>query len=271
MDSGPMLLLKSLVDHCKTKTAEVPELLRASKYTGNLLTKLYEIQSKFMRHFAPQLCTSLRYLASGPFEKALGSSFDVHRCLSASHWWMKREETGWNQAHASYIYIWYHNLSSPLYSLHVSEEKLTRNVHNLTIHDLFLHSTTLWYSAPPNGRVKPGVTKAEELQCVAKVSSWHTTGSTKHAINFASKNEEWSATNSDRTILSSLATRSQRLFSTIWQLGHRNRQTLAPAHEVLLRKSPRFPPSNHSNHSISCQSGFIEPTSWPREQCPTTT
>ena len=39
MVSGPMLLLKSLVDHCKTKTAEVPELLRASKYTGNLLTK----------------------------------------------------------------------------------------------------------------------------------------------------------------------------------------------------------------------------------------
>lgn len=37
---------------CKTKTAEVPQLLRASKYTGNFLTKI--IQNRIKIHFAPQ-------------------------------------------------------------------------------------------------------------------------------------------------------------------------------------------------------------------------
>lgn len=38
---------------CKKKTAEVPQLLRASKYTGNFLTKIIPNRIK-IRHFAPQ-------------------------------------------------------------------------------------------------------------------------------------------------------------------------------------------------------------------------
>jgi len=34
------------------------------------------------------------------------------------------------------------------------------------------------------------MTKTKELQCVAKASSWHTTGSTTREIDFAPKDEE---------------------------------------------------------------------------------
>ena len=105
------------------------------------------------------------------------------------------------------------------------------------------------------------MTKTKELQCVAKASSWHTTGSTTREIDFAPKDEEWSSTTSDRMTewYSALFQRVHNAFSPLFD-------SLPIESDKLLLQLVKFFCANHlifhhppSNHSIGCQSGLSPP------------
>ena len=102
---------------CKTKQNRGPPAFESFQVHGQFPNQNYtkSNQNSALRSTGAKDTSFFRSLASGPFEKALGSSFDVHRCLSASYVWMKLEETGRNQENVSDIFISYHNLSSPSY------------------------------------------------------------------------------------------------------------------------------------------------------------
>ena len=94
-----------MVDHLQNKNRRGPPAFESFQVHGQFPNQNYTKSNQNSLRSTGAKDTSLsEVLASGPFEKALGSSFDVHRCLSASHVWMKREETGRNQENVSDIF-----------------------------------------------------------------------------------------------------------------------------------------------------------------------